>query len=162
MTDGTTTVDPEPATGPATRDATLDAGKADDRTYLHQLGYRQELRRALGLFSSFAVQWTSLAVAGGLALTLGAGLTQVGPAVFFAWLIAAGFQMVVARSVAEGVSAYPLAGGSYQIINRILGPRSSLGWQVGWWLIAAHIAAFATEAYGITPFIFSWFGARSS
>ena len=102
MTDGTTTVDPEPATGPATRDATLDAGKADDRTYLHQLGYRQELRRALGLFSSFAVQWTSIAVAGGLALSLGAGLTQVGPAVFFAWLIAAGFQMVVARVGGRG------------------------------------------------------------
>ena len=148
--------------GPATGDALLDGRKADDRTYLHQLGYRQELRRALGFFSSFAVQWTCIAVAGGLALSLGAGLVQVGPMVFFAWLIAAGFQMVVGLSVAEGVSAYPLAGGSYQIINRILGPRSSLGWQVGWWLIAAHIAAFATEGYGIAPFIASWFGVNLS
>jgi amino acid transporter len=148
----------EPSSGPATGDAGLDAKSTDDRTYLHQLGYRQELRRALGFFSSWAIQWTLIAVAGGLALSLGAGLTQVGPAVFFAWLIAAGFQMVVGMSVAEGVSAYPLAGGSYQIINRIIGPKSSLGWQVGWWLIAAHIAAFATEAYGISPFIASWFG----
>jgi amino acid transporter len=147
-----------PVSGPAVGDAGLDGTRADDRTYLHQLGYRQELRRALGFFSSFAVQWTSIAVAGGLALSLGAGLTQVGPAVFFAWLVAAGFQMVVGLSVAEGVSAYPLAGGSYQIINRIVGARSSLGWQIGWWLIAAHIAAFATEAYGIAPFIASWFG----
>ncbi len=162
MTDGTSTVEPEPATGPATGDASLDATKTDDRTYLHQLGYRQELRRALGLFSSWAIQWTLIAVAGGLALSLGAGLGQVGPAVFFAWLIAAGLQMVVGMSVAEGVSAYPVAGGAYQIINRVLGPRSSLGWQVGWWLIAAHIAAFATEAYGITPFIFSWFGVNVS
>ena len=149
---------PEPVSGPAAGDAGLDATTADDRTYLHQLGYRQELRRALGFFSSWAIQWTLIAVAGGLALSLGAGFTQVGPAVFFAWLIAAGFQMVVGLSVAEGVSAYPVAGGSYQIINRILGARSSLGWQVGWWLIAAHIAAFATEAYGISPFIASWFG----
>jgi amino acid transporter len=147
-----------PEAGPAFGDAGLDAGRTEDRAYLHQLGYRQELRRALGFFSSFAVQWTSIAVAGGLALSLGAGLTQVGPAVFFAWLIAAGFQMVVGLSVAEGVSAYPLAGGSYQIINRILGARSSIGWQIGWWLVAAHIAAFATEAYGIAPFIASWFG----
>jgi amino acid transporter len=149
---------PTLASRPALGDAALDGTSVDDRTYLHQLGYRQELRRALGFFSSFAIQWTLIAVAGGLALSLGAGLTQVGPAVFFAWLIAAGFQMVVGLSVAEGVSAYPLAGGSYQIINRIVGPRSSLGWQVGWWLIAAHIAAFATEAYGISPFIASWFG----
>jgi amino acid transporter len=152
------TGEPGLSSGPSTGDAGLDAGSADDRTYLHQLGYRQELRRALGFFSSWAIQWTLIAVAGGLALSLGAGLTQVGPAVFFAWLIAAGFQMVVGLSVAEGVSAYPVAGGSYQIINRILGARSSLGWQVGWWLIAAHIAAFATEAYGISPFIASWFG----
>ncbi len=147
-----------PVSGPALGDAGLDGTRVDDRTYLHELGYRQELRRVLGFFSSFAVQWTSIAVAGGLALSLGAGLTQVGPAVFFAWIIAAGFQMVVGLAVAEGVSAYPLAGGSYQIINRIVGARSSLGWQIGWWLIAAHIAAFATEAYGITPFIASWFG----
>ncbi len=152
----------EPETGPATGDAGLDASGTDDRTYLHQLGYRQELRRALGLFSSWAIQWTLIAVAGGLALSMGAGLTQVGPAMFFAWLIAAGLQMVVGLSVAEGVSAYPVAGGAYQIINRIIGPKSSLGWQVGWWLIAAHIAAFATEAYGITPFIFSWFGVTVS
>jgi amino acid transporter len=157
MTDSLTTA-PGDLSKPGAGDAALDAGATDDRTYLHQLGYRQELRRALGFFSSFAVQWTSIAVAGGLALSLGAGLTRVGPAVFFAWLIAAGFQMVVGLSVAEGVSAYPVAGGSYQIINRILGGRSAVGWQIGWWLIAAHIAAFATEAYGIVPFIASWFG----
>jgi hypothetical protein len=37
-------------TPPATGDAALDAGQIDDRAYLHALGYRQELRRALGLF----------------------------------------------------------------------------------------------------------------
>ena len=66
--------------------------------------------------------------------------------------------MVVALAIAEGVSAYPLAGGSYQIVNRILGGQRAIGWQVGWLLIVAHIAAVATEAYGIAPFILSWFG----
>ena len=50
-------------------DAGLDATHTGDRAYLHELGYRQELRRALGFFSSFAVQWTCIAVAGGLALS---------------------------------------------------------------------------------------------
>jgi amino acid transporter len=145
-------------TPPATGDAALDAGSTEDRAYLHALGYRQELRRALGLFSSWAIQWTLIAVAGGLALSLIAGLGQIGPAAFFAWLIAAGLQMVVALSVAEGVSAYPVAGGAYQIINRILGGRLALGWQVGWLLVGGHIAALATEAYGISPFIANWFG----
>jgi len=138
-------------------DAGLDAVRTGDRAYLHQLGYRQELRRALGFFSSFAVQWTCIAVAGGLALSMGAGIIQVGGVFLFAWLIGGGLQMVVGLSVAEGVSAYPLAGGSYQIINRIVGGKRGLGWQIGWWLIVAHIAAVATEAYGISPFILSWF-----
>jgi amino acid transporter len=163
MTDSLTGPTPEIASSPGGSvggggDSNLDAEGTDDRTYLGQLGYKQELRRSLGFFSSFAVQWTAIAIAGGLALSLGAGLNQVGPLVLFAWLIAGGLQMFVGVSVAEGVSAYPLAGGSYQIINRILGGRNPIGWQVGWWLIAAHIAAFATEAYGIAPFIMSWFG----
>jgi amino acid transporter len=138
-------------------DAGLDAIHTGDRAYLHELGYRQELRRALGFFSSFAVQWTCIAIAGGLALSMGAGIIQVGGVFLFAWLIGGGLQMVVGLSVAEGVSAYPLAGGSYQIINRIIGGKNGLGWQIGWWLIVAHIAAVATEAYGISPFIMSWF-----
>jgi amino acid transporter len=142
----------------AFHDASLDAIHTGDRAYLHQLGYRQELRRVLGFFSSFAIQWTCIAVAGGLALSIIAGYVQVGGVFFWAWVIGGALQMVVGLAIAEAVSAYPLAGGSYQIINRILGARSSLGWQIGWWLIIAHIAAVATEAYGISPFILSWFG----
>jgi amino acid transporter len=146
------------ATAVAFQDAELDAIHTSDQAYLHQLGYRQELRRVLGFFSSFAIQWTCIAVAGGLALSIIAGYVQVGGVFFWAWIIGGGLQMVVGLAIAEAVSAYPLAGGSYQIINRILGARSSVGWQIGWWLIIAHIAAVATEAYGISPFILSWFG----
>src|ERR1700683_1042374 len=136
-------------------DAGLDATHTGDRAYLHELGYRQELRRALGFFSSFAVQWTCIAVAGGLALSRGAGIIQVGGVFIFAWLIGGGLQMVVGLSIAEGVSAYPVAGGSYQIINRIIGGKHGGGRQIGWWLIVAHIAGGATEGYGISPFILS-------
>ena len=156
MSDSSAAASPLP-TAQAPDDSALDAIHTGDKAYLHQLGYRQELRRALGFFSSFAVQWTCIAIAGGLALSFGAGLIQVGAVAFWAWLIGGGLQMVVGMSIAEGVSAYPLTGGSYQIINRIIGGRRALGWQVGWWLIIAHIAAVATEAYGIAPFIFSWF-----
>src|SRR3984893_17307015 len=106
------------STAEVVSDASLDAIHTGDRAYLHQLGYRQELRRVLGFFSSFAVQWTCIAICGGLALSMGAGIVQVGPVFLWAWLLGGGLQMVVGLSVAEGVSAYPLAGGSYQIINR--------------------------------------------
>src|SRR3984885_7938456 len=128
-------------------DAGLDATHTGDRAYLHQLGYRQELRRALGFFSSFAVQWTCISVAGGLALSMGAGIIQVGGVFFFAWLIGGGLQMIVGLSIAEGVSAYPVAGGSYQIINRIIGGKNGVGWPTGWGRTSAPIAAGRTEAH---------------
>lgn len=143
---------------PVLGDARLDAIHTEDLQYLGEFGYRQELRRVLGFFSSFAVQWTLIAVAGGMALSIGAGLIQVGPLTIWPWLIAGGLQMIVALAVAEAVSAYPLAGGSYNIINRIVGAKSAVGWHVGWWLIAAHIAAVGTEAYGLAVFYTGWFG----
>lgn len=140
-------------------DAGLDAGAVDDAQYLQELGYKQELKRALGFFSSFGVQFTGIAISGGLFLTLGLGLTTAGPGMFWAWVLGGGLQMIVALSIAELLSAYPLAGGAYQIVRRIT--RPVLGWQVGWWLIMAHIAAFSGEAIGLAPFIARWFGIKS-
>ncbi len=100
-------------------DAALDAGHTEDVVYLSQLGYRQELRRLLGLFSSFAVQFSLIAVSAGLFLTFGYGITTFGPAFFLAWLVGCALQMLVGLSIAELVSAYPLAGGAYQIVSRI-------------------------------------------
>ncbi len=145
--------------GGAAEDGVLDARQTGDTAYLEQLGYRQELNRLLGFFSSFGIQFTMIAVTGGVFLTFGYGLTTVGPAMILAWVIAGGFQMVVAISVAELVSAYPLAGGAYQIINRLSDRR--IGWQVGWWLVMAHIAALAAESVGLAPFVAGWFGVDS-
>jgi amino acid transporter len=140
-------------------DARLDAAHTDDVTYLQQLGYKPELKRLLGGFSSFALQFTMIAVSGGIFLTFGLGLTTFGPAFFWAWVVGGGLQMIVGMSIAGLVSAYPVAGGAYQIINRIANPQ--IAWQVGWWLIMAHIAALSGEAVGLAPFVASWFGIAS-
>src|SRR5258708_29334057 len=71
-------------------DAGLDAIHTGDRAYLNQLGYRQELNRVLGFFSNFAVQWTCIAVAGGPALSIGAGVLQVGGVFFVARVMRGG------------------------------------------------------------------------
>jgi amino acid transporter len=63
----------------------------------------------------------------------------------------------VGLAVAELVSAYPLAGGVYQITGRITG-KPWLAWQTGWWLLIAHTVAVTTVAVSIAPFIAGWFG----
>src|ERR1700728_1360823 len=107
--------------GAATTDDTrLDSGRASDTEYLANLGYKQELNRALGLFSSFGIQFSAIAVGSSMFTTLIVGLAFFGPASFWSFAGGGFLQVfVVGLAIAELVSAYPLAGGVYQINNRI-------------------------------------------
>jgi len=72
------------------------------------------------------------------------------------FVIGGAFQMLVGLSIAELISAYPLAGGAYQIINRIT--NRALAWQVGWWLAIGLLLAVSAEAVGIAIYIGPWLG----
>jgi amino acid transporter len=147
-------------------DSKLDSRGLTDAQYLARLGYKQELRRALGLFSSFGVQFSSIATISALYTTLVVGLAFFGPASFWSWIIGGSLQVfAVGIAVAELVSAYPLAGGVYQINSRILAQARSrvlrspwIGWQSGWWIVVAHTVAVGAVAWSMVPFVASWFG----
>jgi amino acid transporter len=140
----------------AARDSTLDSGRVGDESYLRQLGYSQELKRVLGLFGSFAIQFSCIAVSIGLYTLYGYGLTTAGPLVLAPFVVGAFLQMFVGMGIAELISCYPLAGGSYQIASRI-GPRN-VGWMVGWIVGISLMSATAAEAIAIAPYIASWVG----
>jgi amino acid transporter len=140
----------------AARDRTLDSGAVSDDAYLEQLGYKPELKRTLGQFSSFAIQFGTIAPIGGIVFTIGIALSQVGPAAIWPWIIAGGLQMLIAFCVAEACSSYPVAGAAYNIVSR-LGGRF-LGWQTGWWLEVAHIVSVSGSCVAVAPIIASWFG----
>src|SRR5215472_17009025 len=59
-------------------DAALDASSLSDTEYLAKLGYKQELKRDLGLFSAFGVQFSSIAVVSSFYSTLIVGLAFFG------------------------------------------------------------------------------------
>ena len=149
-------------------DAVLDAASLSDTEYLAKLGYKQELKRDLGLFSAFGVQFSSIAVVSSFYSTLIVGLAFFGPASFWSWTIGGTFQVfAVGLAVAMLVSAYPLAGGVYQINSRILSQARSrlvrrfghpLSWQSGWWIVIAHTVSTAAVAWSMVPFVAGWFG----
>jgi amino acid transporter len=148
--------DQSPGSGPGSQnDAKLDASVGDE-TYLGQLGYKQELTRALGGFGSFAIQFSLIGISIGLFLLYGFGLSTLGPFFIVPFIIGGAFQMLVGLSVAELISAYPVAGGAYQIINRIT--NRALAWQVGWWLAIGLLLAVSAEAVGIAIYIGPWLG----
>jgi amino acid transporter len=141
-------------------DSQLDAEGQDDAAYLEKLGYKQELDRSLGLFSSFAVQFSSIAIGSAIFTTLIVGLGFFGPASFWSYLIGGGLQVLaVGLAMAELVSAYPLSGGVYQITNRIT-RQPVLGWQMGWLIVIAHTVAVTAIAVSLVPFIAGWFGQK--
>ncbi|MFE7035392.1 APC family permease [Streptomyces sp. NPDC057621] len=140
-----------------TRDGELDARQAADDAYLEGLGYKPQLSRKLGHFSAFALQFGTIAPIGGIVFTFAVGLVAVGPAMFWPWLVAGGLQILIALCVAEACSAYPIAGGAYNIVSRLGG--TFLGWQTGWWIELAHIFSLASSCIALVPVILSWFGA---
>jgi amino acid transporter len=142
-----------------TDDSALSAEKEGDVEYLGSLGYKQELQRSLSTIGSFAIQFSLIGVSLSIFLLFGYGLTNGGPLMILPFVIGGGLQMLVGLSVAQLVSAYPLAGGAYQIIRRITSP--ALAWQAGWWLAIALLAAVASEAIGLIPYVGPWFGISS-
>ena len=133
-------------------------GVDEDVELLNRLGYKQELNRALGLFSSFGVQFSSIAIGSATYTTLIVGFGFFGPASFWSYVVGGIFQVFfVGLAVSELVSAYPLSGGVYQIINRIT-KYKWLAWQSGWWLVIAHTVATAAVAVSLVPFVADWFG----
>ncbi len=140
----------------STADTAFDATTVNDDEYLRELGYEPKLTRVLGLFSSFAIQFGEIAPLGGIVFTLSVGLIAVGPATMWPWIVAGALQVLISVLVAEACSAYPVAGGAYNIVSRRGG--RFVGWQTGWWIELAHIMSVSSSCIGITPVILAWFG----
>jgi len=130
-----------------------------DLDELSSLGYKQELRRTLGFFSSFGVQFSMMAVGSTLLLTLSLGMNVFGPAMITSWVVGGILQLILGAAIAQLVSAYPLAGGVYQIIARLSGQRA-LAWQTGWLVAVAHIVSLPQLGVGLAPYVAGWFGVK--
>jgi amino acid transporter len=144
---------------PASDGDPVDAVLHADAAYLQKFGYKQELNRALGLFSSFGVQFTSISVGSVLFTTIVVGFQFFGPASFWPFVLGAALQVFgVGLAVAQLVSAFPLSGGVYQIVSRLAPKMPWLAWQSGWWLVTAHVVAVSAVSVSLVPFMAGWFG----
>ncbi|CAD6228254.1 unnamed protein product [Miscanthus lutarioriparius] len=74
-----------------------------DRARLHQLGYKQELKRGLSVVSNFAFSFAIISVLTGVTTTYNTGLRYGGPAsMTLGWLVVATFNGCVALSIYGG------------------------------------------------------------
>ena len=122
---------PSGAVEPNTQDA------ADARD-LEGFGYKQELKRMLGVYSSFAVAFSYISPSTGI-FTLFApiGLAIAGPFFFWSWPIVALGQLLVALNFAEVSSHFPVAGSVYQWTKYL--SNRPYSWLTGWIYLFAGI-----------------------
>src|ERR1700716_4200980 len=107
-------------------------------------GYKQELDRSLGSFSSFAAGFSYISILTGVIQLFAFGFLFAGPAVWWTWLIVLGGQMMVALCFAEMAGQYPLAGSVYNWSKRVAGDFSS--WMTGWIYVIGSIVTVAAVA----------------
>src|SRR2546425_12998280 len=92
-------------------------------------GYKQELRRALRLFSLYAVAFSIISITTGLFANYGFGISHLAAAMIWLWPVAAAGQLLVALVVAGLGTRIPLAGSSYPGGARLV--TNTYGWFTG-------------------------------
>ncbi len=130
----------------STAEAAPGSQEAADAHDLGRFGYKQELKRVLGVYSSFAVAFSYISPSTGI-FTLFApiGLAIAGPFFFWSWPLVALGQFIVALNFAEVSAHFPVAGSVYQW-TKYLSSRP-YSWITGWiYLFAGVITVTAVVA----------------
>ena len=98
------------STGDMSTGTQVSSGHERDAADLARFGYKQELKRGLGLFSSFAVAFSYISPSTGIFTLFALGLTTLGGVFIWTWPVVALGQFIVALNFAEISSHYPVAG----------------------------------------------------
>jgi len=129
------------------------SGQERDSADLAQFGYKQELKRSLGTFSSFAVAFSYISPSTGIFTLFALGLTTLGGVFIWTWPVVALGQFLIALNFAEVSSHYPVAGSVFQWTKYLAGRTYS--WFTGWIYMFAGIltvtAVVATLPLALIP-----------
>jgi urea carboxylase system permease len=121
-----------------------DAAKSPASDGLADLGYKQELKRELGPFASFASGFSFVSILTTVFELFGFGFGLGGPAFFWTWPIVFVGQFAVALVFAELSVRFPVAGAIYQWSRRV--STDPMGWFAGWFMLIGYIVSVSAIA----------------
>src|ERR1700741_4031336 len=127
--------------------ATMEAPRDSRGTESNELagfGYKQELDRSLGKFSSFAAGFSYISILTGVTALFGFGYGLAGPGVRWTWPVVIFGQVLVALCFMEMAGQFPIAGSVYQWSKQISTGFTS--WMTGWIYIVGAIVTIAAVA----------------
>ncbi len=122
-------------------------GSADDQRVMSTFHYRQELRRTIRMFGSFAVAFSFISITTGIFANYELVIDKAGPAGIWTWPLVTVGQLLVALVFAELAAKIPLTGYSYQWVTRLAG--NGQGWFTGWLSICFLIIVIPSVDHGI-------------
>ncbi|EGN97718.1 hypothetical protein SERLA73DRAFT_92941 [Serpula lacrymans var. lacrymans S7.3] len=120
------------------------------------MGYKQELRRELGLLQNFGVSFSVISVITGIPSLFLYGLNTGGPAVMvWGWIIVAFFTILVGLAMAEVCSAHPTSGGPYFWAAMLSEPKHAplASWITGWFNLLGQVAVTTGISFGCANFL---------
>jgi len=127
---------------------------------LARFGYTQELRRVLGVYSSFAVAFSYISPSTGIFTLFILGISLAGGFFFWSWPIVVIGQLIIGLNFAEVSSHFPVAGSVYQWTKYL--SNKTYAWFTGWIYLFAGIltiaAVVATVPLVLIPLLNSVFG----
>src|SRR5215813_2105635 len=118
-----------------------------DERDLAAAGYKQELDRTLGRFSSFAAGFSYISILTGMFQNFHLGFNAGGPAFFWTWPLMFVGQLMFALCFAELAAQYPLCGGVYQWSRHV--GSTAVGWMAGWIYLASLVVTLAAVALAL-------------
>jgi urea carboxylase system permease len=134
--------------------------EAADARDLAGFGYKQELKRVLGVYSSFAVAFSYISPSTGIFTLYALGLGTGGAFFFWTWPLVALGQFIVALNFAEVSSHFPVAGSVYQWTKYL--SNRGYSWITGWVYLFAGVltvtAVDVTIPIVLIPLLNSVFG----
>jgi amino acid transporter len=118
-----------------------DAAHHADEQDLARFGYKQELKRMLGVYSSFAIAFSYISPSTGIFTLFILGLGLAGPAFFWSWPIVVVGQLIIGLNFAEVSAHFPVAGSVYQWTKYL--SNRTYAWFTGWIYLFAGVITVA-------------------
>ncbi|PFH46622.1 hypothetical protein AMATHDRAFT_154317 [Amanita thiersii Skay4041] len=127
-----------------------------DEAELARMGYKQELKRELGLLQNFGVSFSIISVITGIPSLFLYGLNTGGPAVMvWGWVAASCFTMLVGLAMAGESYSHPTSGGPYFWAAMLSKPERAplASWITGWFNLLGQVAITTGISFACANFL---------
>jgi amino acid transporter len=128
----------------------------DDSQQVGEFGYKPQLSRSMGKFSTFAISFSLMSVTTGIFANYGFGLNKAGPSFIWTWLAIGVGNLLIAMVLAHLSTRVPLAGYAYQWPARMVSKR--YGWFPGWLALVGWLAGMPGVAYAFAQYFAPYVG----